>query len=414
MRQGLGRGLVGSALMLALAACSSDGADPIAVGTDVSTAPELGDPDAGGHDAGGGADDAGTRPPIPGPNHPCTPGDGPGSDDSEVTACTCAADTFCCDVIWDETCVDVAAGQCGALCDCVETPTSCAADSDCAFCDEDGDPCTGGFACDAGTCVQTPEVVCDPSAATGCAAAGCNPSSGLCEPQPDHALCDDDDFCTDDTCVAASGECAHAPIEGCGLNHPCKEAETPGSNDPEATECVCGEDEFCCLAEWDAQCADTAKGACGIDCDCGTAASELTACAADEDCGFCDENDDACDGTWACVDGQCGPKAPVTCDTAGDNGCLQNTCDPTSGACAMAAGACDDGELCTTDSCNTSTGQCSNEPIDECSPTCEGACAEYIFNGVCQCDAECFEFDDCCPDICAVCSAELGEQCAAE
>lgn len=44
----------------------------------------------------------------------CTPMQGPGCPDPELEACVCAMDAFCCESAWDELCADEAVGYCGA------------------------------------------------------------------------------------------------------------------------------------------------------------------------------------------------------------------------------------------------------------------------------------------------------------
>jgi hypothetical protein len=44
----------------------------------------------------------------------CTPMNGPGCPDPELEACVCALDAFCCETLWDELCADEAVGYCGA------------------------------------------------------------------------------------------------------------------------------------------------------------------------------------------------------------------------------------------------------------------------------------------------------------
>jgi hypothetical protein len=42
----------------------------------------------------------------------CVIGTEPGCQDAEIEACVCAIDDFCCDILWDELCVDEAT-DCG-------------------------------------------------------------------------------------------------------------------------------------------------------------------------------------------------------------------------------------------------------------------------------------------------------------
>lgn len=44
----------------------------------------------------------------------CTPMDGPGCADVQLEMCVCALDAFCCETAWDELCADEAVGYCGA------------------------------------------------------------------------------------------------------------------------------------------------------------------------------------------------------------------------------------------------------------------------------------------------------------
>jgi hypothetical protein len=81
-----------------------------------------------------------------------------------------------------------------------------------------------------------------------------------------------------------------------------------------------------------------------------------------------------------CTAGVC-TSAPA-CDDG--DACSIDSCDPTSGACSYADKDCDDGNVCTTDSCDPETGACQNVPLDcddgdactmdSCDPT-TGECA---------------------------------------
>ena len=43
--------------------------------------------------------------------------------------------------------------------------------------------------------------------------------------------------------------------------------------------------------------------------------------------------------------------------------------------------------------------------------SCEGNCGVYEGAALCNCDADCFGFDDCCDDICDFCAADYPEDC---
>ena len=68
-----------------------------------------------------GTPPASTPSPTPGGDC-CTLHAGPSCDDSTCAACVCAADGFCCDTLWDQSCADEAAGACDPDCACA-TPT---------------------------------------------------------------------------------------------------------------------------------------------------------------------------------------------------------------------------------------------------------------------------------------------------
>ena len=56
------------------------------------------------------------------PNHPCVKSDMPGASDAAVVECVCAQLPHCCEKNWGTECVDLAAGSCGAQCDCTTLP----------------------------------------------------------------------------------------------------------------------------------------------------------------------------------------------------------------------------------------------------------------------------------------------------
>ncbi|MBM4372035.1 MAG: hypothetical protein FJ098_10305, partial [Deltaproteobacteria bacterium] len=105
-----------------------------------------------------------------------------------------------------------------------------------------------------------------------------------------------------------------------------------------------------------------------------------------EDCNTCVADCGECE-TW-CGDGACN----------GDESC--ETCPPDCGSCGPVCGdgVCDpDVEWCET--CPEDCGEC--PPMDSCQGMCGGGA------GSCFCDELCFEYGDCCKDVCAWCP-ELG------
>ncbi len=221
---------------------------------------------------------AATRPCLDcdGGGGPCGPGAGPcdqpngtpGCDDVECCELICGQDPFCCETEWDQICADAAIEQCGP-------PPG---------------PCGPG----AGPCDQ-------PNGTPGCDDVDC------C-----NLICGQDPFCCD---VEWDQICADAAIEQCGGPKgpcgpgagPCDQANgTPGCDDVDCCNLICGQDPFCCDTEWDQICANAAIEQCGggggcLDCQPGDLI-ENEACGADTN-GGCNSTppaftNAACGDTW--------------------------------------------------------------------------------------------------------------------
>ena len=115
-----------------------------------------------------------------------------------------------------------------------------------------------------------------------------------------------------------------------------------------------------------------------------------------------------------CGDRECGPDgAGGVCGTCGAG----TACTP-EGSCAACTPTCS-GKTCGDDGCGGSCGTCGTGTF--CSAgvctqapqaTCQGRCQQpYDAQYICHCDADCFAYDDCCADACAVCGAALGDLC---
>jgi|GEM_PF-897562 len=268
--------------------------------------------------------------------------------------------------------------ECTSAADCTDAgPCQMAVCSDgvCGFAEDPdqsgqacGDACTSGAVCTAGECTGGAEKDCSGVPTGTCQVAVCNPDTGACEADaaPNATLCDDGDpctvgdACTNGLCAGTDKDCA-AP---CIINAYCAPDGTCGGAwDTTDPECACTDDSDCddslpCTTDT----CDSASGACVFTPVDGT-------CAIDFGCWFQGEvnPDNACQ--------RCDPAAPgswsvATCDDGND--CTTDSCDPLSG-CQTAPVSngvpCDDGDPCTT-----------NE-------TCQdGACA-----GTCECtlDSDC-------------------------
>ena len=356
-------------------------------------------------------------------------------DDSD--ACTddfCDPDTGCytqatnCDD--DNLCTD---DSCDTERGCVHTPVTCTDDDicttdrcdfetgDCAFdaidC-ADEDPCTDDSCDPASGCVNE-DRVCDDD--VDCTIDFCSPETGDCAFAPDDASCADTDLCTDDSCDAELG-CLHTAV-GCDDGNAC----TVDTCDGETGGCVhsllsCDDEDACTYNSCDpaSGCVYTAS-----DCDddnlctddsCDSAAGCVNAARVCDDgvsCteDFCDETDgacvfspqdSACEDDDLCTTDSCDLELDcqheaVACDDK--NACTDDACDPESGACAFTPTSCDDNDACTSDSCDPFEG-CVHEAI-----TCfdDDPCTQDDCNTETGCvypDVVCDDQVDCTVDFC--------------
>jgi len=155
----------------------------------------------------------------------------------------------------------------------------------------------------------------------------CNGGDDDCDGQTDEAGCDDGDPCTTDACK--DGQCSAEPATG-----------------------ACDDGDKCTQGE---QCTNgKCAGGSAADCDDGDACT-TDACAPGTGCthtpatGACDDGDKCTTGE-ACAEGKCAGGTIKTCDDGVV--CTNDSCDATTGACLneVGLGPCDDGDVCTTDS----------------------------------------------------------------
>ena len=303
---------------------------------------------------------------------------------------------------------------------------ACVHDPQEAVCD-DGSLCTTDDACAAGACVGVP-VSCDD--AEVCTYDACDPATGACSHEPAAGPCDDGDLCTDgDTCDAGTcvstpvscddgspctsdrcdpvtGACAHDPAEaGCDDGDLCTEGDACVEGTCVATPVDCDDGEVCT-----ADACDPATGACSHEpaegpCDDGDLCTEADVCAA----GACAGSLVDCDDQEGCTYDWCDPETGVCehkpLDDPCDDGDLcteKDRCQEETGTCAGAAVDCDDDEVCTLDACDALTGACTHEPAD-------GACDDGLVctdddtcaGGACVATpADCDDADRCTDDAC--------------
>ena len=184
------------------------------------------------------------------------------------------------------------------------------------------------------------------------------------------ADCDDQNLCTDNTCVA--GICQFANnVADCDDGSACTEDDICADG-----VCVPGEASDC---EDDNVCTDDS-------CD------PAIGCVNTNNVANCDDGSE-CTVDDVCVDGACVPGDAPDCDDG--SACTMDTCDPALG-CVNTPLTCNDGSVCTDDSCDPAIG-CVNTDIDcndddVCTAdTCDPAlgCVNTPIVGCCVTDADC-------------------------
>ena len=326
------------------------------------------------------------------------------------------------------TCPAPVGDQAACLTDACEPLTgacSVVPDNDGFACD-DGDFCTVGELCQEGTCVSGVAVLCDDKnpctndscdAAVGCAnvvnqepctdydvcTAGDQCVEGECI-AGEELPCDDSNSCTIDTCDGAKG-CQHTPSGGeCDDGNACTLGDTC-----EGTQCVspdildCDDGNVCttdsclpnqgCLHELvEAPCDDGNVCSTGDHC-------TLGGCVATGSL-VCDDGNpctaDSCDAQVGCVfevqDGECDDGNPCTLSDK----CVQGKC---AGGLAL---ACDDDNVCTTDSCDPGQGcihALNQAPCDDdniCTSGDHCSLGECVSSGVLTCNDSNACTDDSC------------------
>ncbi|MBM4344070.1 MAG: hypothetical protein FJ100_11945 [Deltaproteobacteria bacterium] len=332
-------------------------------------------------------------------NGKCKPGAAPNCDDGKqctddgcdkAVGCTNVNNTKgCVDTdlcTQNETCKDGTCGGVPVVCNDVNpcTSDSCdkakgcvtAPDNESGACN-DGNDCTTGDKCTAGTCKGAGKSCDDgnPCTSDTCANNVCSNTNST------GTACTDSNVCTvGDACSA--GKCVPGPQQACNDNIPCTDDSCDKVKGcvatPNTAECNDGD---ACTTN-DACAAGACKGGAAAKCDdnnaCTTDSCDKTkgcqnANAAD---GTACTDNNACTTTDKCTAGKCGGTAVVCNDT---NPCTADTCDKALGCKATnddtltctdddvctqgdkcAAGACkpgvlkncDDGNACTTDSCD--------------------------------------------------------------
>ena len=223
---------------------------------------------------------------------------------------------------------------------------------------------TDGDCCSATCMAEDPLVVCDDN--NSCTDELCLAGVG-CSNQPNTLACDDGSVCTTvDSCW--EGNCLGSMPLDCNDSNPCTEDSCDAFagcvNDDVSLPCDDGNP--CTTA--DTCSAGACVGGAASDCDDADVCTDDTCdpsvgCVSTNNTAACDDGN-ACTAGDTCSAGACLSGPSVDCEDG--NGCTDDSCDPGTG-CRNDANtlACDDGDACTTaDSC--SAGTCVGGPAPDC------------------------------------------------
>lgn len=319
----------------------------------------------------------------------------------------------------------------------------CETDEDCP---DDGDLCNGAPVCalqaDGGkACELPPEsvVVCQ-APESDCVTVSCEPSTGACIEKSlagasctDGNLCtlndtcddggqcvgvslgcEDEDPCTEDSCVPSTGTCLFEPSSGssCSDGDVCTTGDVCSSGVCQGEDKLCDDGNPCTIDSCDPE-----TGSCvsvptpELDCDDANACTSGDMCDAN---GLCLGQAISCEDENPCTGSQCDPTEgcvydplEIPCDDG--NACTgPDLCN--GGACEPPALVCDDGVSCTVDTCNQEGGcvhEVDQEACDDQNPCTSDACepsAGCIFSplssGGCDDESACTLEDSCVGGAC--------------
>jgi hypothetical protein len=275
-----------------------------------------------------------------------------------------------------------------AACDALTGECSLVPDNEGKLCDKTT-ACTWGETCQAGICTSGKEVNCNDG--NPCTVDTCDPETG-CLYSLDETACDDSNPCTAGTCDLELG-CIYELLEiPCDDDNACTEGDTCLAGQCNPGDILdCNDDDLCTndscdaingcvhllnevpcndgdLCTYDDQCQiGQCKGTKTLVCSDGNPCTD-DACNPQVGCEFvpnqelCDDGDSCTVGDH-CLGGMCKPGSFAQCDDA--NSCTSDSCSPGEGCVhGFVDGSCDDDDLCTVnDACQD--GQCvSGESLD--------------------------------------------------
>ncbi len=236
---------------------------------------------------------------------------------------------------------------------------------------ENNNVCDGIMTCDPATgnsCIQkVPPLVCGADS-NPCTTDTCDPILGCNWPNTDP--CDDGNLCTTgDTCAART--CTGDPVECLGDGNFCNGIEicNPLSGACEASDLDCDDGNVCTDDSCDA-----------------TATTALEACLHVNNTAACDDGN-ACTEGDVCGNATCAgalSAAAATCNAGDGDACNGvEVCNPATGACEATALNCDDGNPCTTDSCDMIQGCLHSQLSGLCDDGNACTVGDTCVNGAC-------------------------------
>ncbi len=238
--------------------------------------------------------------------------------------------------------------------DSCDQEAGCVNTSNTATCD-DGNACTTEDACRNGACTGAAK---DCNDSDSCTDDSCNTGTGTCEHSDNTAACDDGNACTTGD-VCSAGTCTGGPAPNCDDEDICTDDSCDSASGCVNTNntAACDDGNACTTAD---TCSDGAcMGGPALDCDDSNPCTD-DSCNRESGCvnanttSACDDSN-ACTTEDTCADGVCVGGPPPDCE---DNDlCTDDTCNPATG-CENTYNTvpCDDGITCTVgDRCSSGT-----------------------------------------------------------
>jgi len=233
------------------------------------------------------------------------------------------------------------------------TKDLCDADKGCLYQPVDGpcddlNPCTTGDFCSLGKC--TFKALDDCNDGNLCTTDACDPTQG-CTHVPNALPCDDSSLCTlGDKC--AGGECQPGKALACGDGNPCTDDScNPLLGCMHVNNTASCDDLDPCTQE-DVCASGSCVGSGAVGCDDGNPCSDdfcvpMAGCSHQANTAPCNDGS-VCTVADQCKGGLCIPGAALTCDDG--NICTKDSCDKAKGCQFLPAdGPCDDANACTQD-----------------------------------------------------------------